>query len=157
MWVLLRGLLTATLATPFMGASDGFTNVATGQLQIQTAVPPRLDFKTLKENADVKVTDKDIEKGYTEVNPGTVISVSTNSTSGYIISVHFAESDAFSSVEATVEHHNYVISPGSDVDLYHAYKGSTSDTIKIGYRFVLSSSAMAAEYPWPIVVTVHPL
>ncbi len=127
-------------------------------LNIQATVLPWLEHHILHDHSVFKITPAAIKKGYQDVHVGTVLSVTTNDTNGYIISVNSYGVEAVTSIVVTTDGGvSYVISLDGGVEIHEPYSGSTSEIKKLSYRFYLSPEAEAGFYPWPIIVTAYPL
>jgi len=99
------------------------------------------------------------EKRAIEIERGTLLSVDTNTTDGYVLSVQSFESNAFTTVKIKVEDGgpSFALAPGGSVEVHLPYNSRRSDVIALSYDFSISPYAEAGSYPWPIIVTVHPL
>lgn len=165
-----------------------FTGIASGasvsnKLHIQAIVPPMLEFRTVHEKHELKITKSDVQKGYKEVNNGTSVSVTTNSSNGYVISISAqplvsaenkdkdeknknhkkdkGDNDrtlaVYTYVTVTIDGRYFGTAPGGSVDFQMPATSKTNNTTRLSYRFALSPNVEADTYPWPIVVTVYPL
>lgn len=182
----MKGLTTGIVTALFLLAFAGLAHSGSvaGQLHIEATVPPTLEFRIVHEKHDLKITKSDAEKGYKNVNNGTIISVTTNNSNGYVISVsaqplvgtedkkdekdkkHKKDKDkdgedrvfeVYTYVTVTVDGRSFGIAPGGSVDIHMPVSSKTNDTKRLNYRFTLSPGAVAGTYPWPIVVTVYPM
>jgi len=99
------------------------------------------------------------EKSVVEIERGTLLSVDTNTTDGYVLSVQSFESGAFTTVKIRVEDGgpSFALAPGGSVEVHLPYNGRRSDVIALSYDFYISPYAEVGSYPWPLIVTVHPL
>ena len=177
---LTAGLVMAPFLLVFAGLASGAS--ANGQLHIQATVPPVVEFRIVHEEHKLKIAKSDAKKGYKEVNNGTIISVTSNTTNRYVISVsarplpsaedneekknekrkkdHDGEDSAaevYTYVTVTVDGRTFGTAPGGSVDIQMPATSQTNDTTRLSYRFTLSPGVASGTYPWPIVVTVYPL
>lgn len=130
----------------------------TTELNIEATVRPRLDYRLLREPRAFKLTPAGIKKGYQDIDENTILSVTTNNTNGYIISVNcYGIDDVTSIVVTTDDGVSYVISPGGGVEIHIPYSRSTTEIKKLSYRFYLLPDAEQGFYPWPIIVTAYPM
>lgn len=115
------------------------------------------DHGEKKEAGDER--DKTAEKRTLEVEPGTVVSITTNTREGYILSVQSLPSPVFTVVKVKVKDsgQSFFLAPGQDVALHLPYDGKSSDTLRLSYDFTLSPGVPPGSYPWPIIVRVEPL
>ena len=128
----------------------------TEKVHIQTTVTAWVEYKVLKEKTTIKVAKKDIDRGYKHINAGTIISVSTNSTDGYYLSIFCKDRGFLQSISVILGSGSYLVYPGNQVDILLPYKGSLSDVTQVDYRFYLSAEAQITEYLWPIEINVRP-
>lgn len=136
-------------------------------LQIQATVPASMQFRIEKQKHSLTVTKSDLRKGTKKVDNGTVISVSTNSASGYVISVSPQplsaqaaqnETGIYSAVTVSVDGRTYSIAPGGHAEIrMPPIVNTKKKTIRFNYRFTLSPGAGPGSYPWPVLITVFPL
>lgn len=128
------------------------------ELHIEATVVPKLDYRILREPNAFKLTPAGIKKGYEDSNEETVISVTTNDTNGYMISVMSHSIENVTSIVVTTDDGvSYVIYPGGGVEIHIPYSRTTTVIKKLSYRFYLSPDAENGFYPWPIIVTVYPM
>ncbi len=94
-----------------------------------------------------------------EVEPGTILSITTNTTEGYVLSVQSLPSPVFTVVKVELKDRgqSFFLGPGESVALHLPYDGKGSDTLELSYDFTLSPEALPGSYPWPIIVSVEPL
>jgi len=94
-----------------------------------------------------------------EVEPGTILSITTNTTEGYVLSVQSLPSPVFTVVKVELKEsgQSFFLRPGESVALHLPYEGKGTDTLELSYDFTLSTGVAPGSYPWPIVVSVEPL
>lgn len=177
----MKGLTTVIVTSLFLLAFTGlaYSGSVTGQLHIEATVPPTLEFRIVHEKHDLKITKSDADKGYKNVENGTILSVTTNNPNGYIISIYANPLvstedkkdkmdkkdkdgedrvfEVYTSVTVTVDGRSFGIAPGGSVEIHMSATSKTNDTKRLSYRFTLPPGAGAGAYPWPIVVTVYPM
>lgn len=171
----MKGLTTGIVTALFLLAFAGLAHSGsvTGQLHIEATVPPTLEFRIVDEKHDLKITKSDADKGYKNVNNGTIISVTTNNSNGYVISVSANPLvstedkkdkdgedrvfEVYTYVTVMVDGRSFGVAPGGNVDINMPATSKTNDTKRLSYKFTLSPGAGAGTYPWPIVVAVYPI
>lgn len=177
----MKGLTTGIVIALFLlaFADLAHSGSVTGQLHIEATVPPMLEFRIVDEKHDLKITKSDADKGYKNVNNGTIISVTTNNSNGYVISVSANPLvstedkkdkrdkkdkdgedrvfEVYTYVTVMVDGRSFGVAPGGNVDINMPATSKTNDTKRISYKFTLSPGAEAGTYPWPIVVAVYPM
>jgi hypothetical protein len=94
-----------------------------------------------------------------EIERGTVVSITTNTTEGYILSVLSLPSPVFTVVKVELKEsgQSFSLGPGRSVAIHVPYSGRSRDTLELSYDFTLSPGVESGSYPWPIVVRVDPL
>lgn len=147
--------IAAVFLLPSVGEVSGGS--ATTKMHIQATATTWLQYRMLKENFGVHLTKGNIKQGYKDADSNTVIQVTTNDLNGHVISLYCEAADFFTSVRVTTDTGaSYELSPGRGVDIFGTYTGMEPCVTQIDFRFYLSQDARATDYPWPIVITVHP-
>jgi hypothetical protein len=127
------------------------------KLHIQARVLPSLEYRVLHEPPVFKITPADIKKGYKDVIDGTVLSVTTNNTNGYMLSVCRQESDVIDSITVNVGGVSHPLHSGGCVDLHIPFHSFTPNIMKMHYNIQLLPDTEADFYHWPIAVIVYSL
>jgi len=153
--------------------SEAYGGKTSTLMHIRATIPPQLNYSILHEPAALEITDENTEDKDKEnernnkheekknrelkIKDGTILSVDTNTTEGYILSVQSLPSNVFISVKIKVEGNGpkFRLSPGGSVEVHIPYSGKSHDVLSLSYKFYLSPGVDTGVYPWPILVTVH--
>ena len=153
---LLFFIYSLTASGPALGASSG------SQLTVQVTILPKLEYTILEEFASLEITLDDLERGYKDVQAGTVLSVTTNDANGYLLSVfsHFSQDGApvneilaIQAIRITTDGGDaYEILPDGTARIHIPFPGVDPHTQSLNYRFYLQEDAEAGVTRWPIAV-----
>ncbi|MCM2312356.1 MAG: hypothetical protein NDI84_13235 [Steroidobacteraceae bacterium] len=146
------------MAAALMGAGAKASTASDGQsrLLVTATVLKHASLKVLAQPAAVVITAEDIARGHVDVPLHTEFVVNTN-TAGYLLD--FATSGNFIrqiivtglANEVQLGAEGGVIAQGS------APGPKTRRGVLLAFRFVLSESARATTYPWPVRLSAAPM
>ena len=114
----------------------------------------------MHENHDLNITPSDAKKGYKKLNNWTIISVKTNDSNGYVISVSaqplsINEVNVYTYLHVIVDGRSFGTAPGGSVDIQMpATSIIEGNIIRLDYRFDLGQNVVPGSYSWPIVVSI---
>jgi hypothetical protein len=139
----------AALASSTEGAQ------ASSAMPVSVTVIANAKIRNEYQVSQLKVTERDVSRGYVDIQDASRFSVSTNSRVGYLLEFH-PLSHLFESVE--------VSGLGSPVQL-GADGGAivqrgplpSGSTHVLGFRFILSQDTVPGNYPWPLLLSIHTL
>jgi len=165
-----------------LGAGPVRSAQSSSQMRVEVTVMPRVDYRIVREPAALVIPgdaheeerggreekhEKEDREGRVErhdrrrmemkIKNGTIVSVETNSTDGYILSLQSVESHVFTSVRIKVEGigESLRLTPGGSAEAHIPYNGKRRDLKRLSYVFTLSPEARPGSYPWPIVLTIR--
>ncbi len=147
--IILVGLLLITL--------EVYGKNVTSILNVRASVPPILKYKIFFQRHFFIITRANIKKGCKRIRRGTIFSVKTNNTNGYIISVNCAETDTFTSIKVKTGSNSVQLLPGGQVEIHEPYPGPHPEIKRLNFKFYLSSDVKPRLYRWPISVTIYPM
>jgi hypothetical protein len=127
---------------------------ASSNLQIDATVPVNLQYRILHQVRLLNISKKDAERGYVNVENGTILRAETNSPSGYMIVIRSQLVNFFQSVTILIEGRQFVLSPGGTIEIPIPYESHHAEVERLSYRFQLATGATAGDYPWPLVISV---
>ncbi|MFQ5441188.1 MAG: hypothetical protein ACE5EB_00515 [Thermodesulfobacteriota bacterium] len=131
--------------------SLAMANSTSGNLNVSARVLPVLTKSIQSSSSSISITAADIQRGYLEVQNGTVLHVRTNSRQGYMITI---EQSAFLFKEIWVfDGSRTVVMSGRSGLIHQPYSRSMRvDTKSLSYRFVLADEMKPGTYAWPLLV-----
>ena len=136
---------------------EAYSGAVSDRLHISATVAPKIEYRILTEASALKITPADLKKGYHDVHMGTFLTITTNDPNGYLLSIQSQRGEGLVSITVTVEGSAYNLSPTGSVEIPFPFHGLAPEKRKLSYRFHLAPNAKTGIYPWPIIVTVHPI
>lgn len=133
---------------------ESAAKTASSDLQIYATVPVNLQYRILHQVRRLKISKKEVERGYARVENGTILRAKTNSPSGYMIVIQSQLVDFFQSVTIHIEDQQYELSPGGTIEIPRPYESHYFEVERLSYRFQLATGATSGDYPWPLVISV---
>ncbi len=155
MKIVIENLLTYVLAAlavavfivpPVYSGGEG-TNVS-----VSASVLPYVKKDILYQAAVVRVTERDIKRGYVEVGAATVIRVRTNAAGGYMLSFAY-NGGPFREIWVMDGKRTVVLSDLGGL-IHWPGRGPGVETQRLSYRFVLADKAKPGVYSWPLSIDV---
>jgi hypothetical protein len=146
--------LTLSLAAllPLHGrAESGVTPlVARSSIDFRVVIPAMVRVKTVVQPARLNISRQHVEQGYIDVDDESSLLVTSNSPTGYTISIAF-ERGLFSRIEVRTAHWRVEVSGGAGS--MHVHSGRVVDSpLRLGYRLYLNPEAGTGEYRWPVAL-----
>lgn len=155
--------LTKTITTLFTlviliaGTSDVFGG-KTGSFDLNVRVLPSFEYNMLKDSAGFEVTEADIANGFKDITGAAVISVSTNSRKGYMMSVCKQQADEFGPVVVSTDSTSLNLPAYGCMEIFETAEGIITDNVtNISYRVYFSPDTKAGYYPSLLAVSAYPL
>jgi hypothetical protein len=145
-------LAAGLLCLPLKSHAAGET-----KLMVTATVTKHASLQVLAQPSSVVVTAADLARGYVDVPGTSQVAIQSNTVGGYML--EFASQGDFMR-QILVKGLGGVVqlSPeGGLVTQNAASTGVTKTTLALGFRFLLSESAQAGTYAWPMRLSVIPL
>src|SRR5262245_14541200 len=137
---------------PLAAERSGREAVASGALVVGATVAPSVRMVALREDPRLVLTASDVKNGQAEVAGALSMTVRTNSPRGYYLDFSI-ESDEIWGVEILgLPSQAFVVAPRGRVLM--PSEGPTTESLDLGFRFLLSDHAKPGAGPWPIAVSV---
>lgn len=150
-------VLTSSAVTLAMLGGACPASAASQQLTITAAVVKRASLKIVAQPASVVISAEDIARGYVDVPRSTRVAVTNNSRDGYMLEFagtgEFIRQITVQGLDAEVQMEpagGLVTRPGATL-------AAATDTLTLGFRFILSGSARPGTYTWPLRLGVAPI
>ncbi|MDD2720221.1 MAG: hypothetical protein PHH47_02790 [Gallionella sp.] len=136
-------------------SSDAQAGQTSASLTVSVTVLPHVKMDVQNQAMELKISQKDIQRGYIDVPAGSRFSVHTNSREGFILDFHVL-ADLFQSVQirGLDSNVNFGIDGGA---VTQRLAGQKQSQLELGYRFYLASDMQPGLYPWPLMVSARVL
>lgn len=146
----------AALALGLLGAPLTAAASDEAKLTVTATILKRASLKVLAQPAAVVVTAADIARGYVDVAAPAQVAIQNNSDA-YAISFS-SQGDFIRQILVRGLGNDVQMSPeGGSVTRSSSGPGVTRATLALGFRFVLSESAQAGTYAWPMRLSIAAL
>lgn len=146
---LIAALLTVTVCEDAAAQSRG--QVLSTQITVTARVLARASLRLLSQPAQIVVTDADIEKGYLDVNAGSLIEIKNNNPTGiYMI----FETSGLPFKEVLISGFGRQVSLGQNGGIIANQIIGTS-IVSLTYRFIFDKQMHPGKYVWPLSISVN--
>jgi hypothetical protein len=146
-------LLAAALAVFMPGAhaeSASGTSGAQASIDFRIVIPVVVRARAQSAPQFLPIDEGDIARGYVELKDATSIVLTSNSTSGYAVSVVFDER-VVSRVEVRIQ--GRTLEAASQGSWLHVDAPRMADVpLRVGYRLFLAAGTRAGTYRWPVAL-----
>ncbi len=133
----------------------GGTNAAGTRFGVSATVRAVAWVEQESQPADLRVTPRDLRRGYLDVATPVALVIRCNSPSGFAIDVTPLEPLAASIVISGLDG---AVSLGPDGGtIVQRWPRPHDVSLSLGIRFVLAPGLAAGDYPWPLRLAVRPL
>lgn len=124
---------------------------------VSATVLKKATLQVVSQPDAVSITPADIARGYVDVAVPAHVAVRSNSPRGYML--EFAsDGDFFREVHVRgLAHEVQLGASGGAVMQPAAAEGVTRAQLELGFRFLLTDSALPGTYSWPLHLTVSPV
>jgi hypothetical protein len=141
-----------TPAAPAMAAQSPMHS-STGKVSISATVLARASLNVLRQPAELVVTDADIQRGFIDVDAGSLVEIKNNSLAGVYMT--FA-TQGLPCRETLVRGFGREVSLGPNGGII-SQQLTGKAVVALSYRFVLDGSSQAGTYAWPLSISVNPV
>ncbi len=140
-------LLIIAISVPYELATAAQSS-ARGQVRVH--IMKSVKIQTKYQANSLMISNKDIERGYTEVENGTIYSVISNTQDGYMLS-YAVTNNPFRQV-VVKDGRRFIKLHNAEGILHMPYKKSLrqGQIKQLSYRFYLNQNVPPGRYPWPI-------
>lgn len=136
--------------------ASGINPALTGpRVTVTAVVPARVSLKALAQTAEIIVTQADISRGFVEVKAATVLEIKNNSQRGYLLAFNGLGGPFMEVIVGGLGTEAHITEDGGWV--HQRDSGRAPMMLELSYRFVLSPSAAAGTYAWPLAITATPM
>jgi hypothetical protein len=137
--------MLTTVDAAQMSAAMGVSVTVVAHAQMQT------DFQATQ----LKISGKDVARGYVDVPAASRFSVVTNSRSGYLMEL-YPVGEVFDSVQ--IGGLGNTVQMGADGGVIVQRGSFPANSIhELSFHFVLRPGTLPGNYPWPLQLSVHAL
>jgi hypothetical protein len=119
---------------------------------VGTVVLPNTELTTLYQAPLIVISDRDIERGYVEMAAATRLRIKTNQKSGYTLLIEGLGGPFREAYITGLAHEIQINSAGAFIHQPYSKKTVSAE---LGYRFILSETAKAGGYPWPLTISLY--
>lgn len=148
----MKRIIAITIAILLLSAGYTLATENTSVINVKTRVLPVLKYSILHQESNLIITQEDINKGFIDIHEAVVLSVKTNSTNGYLLTLSL-ESNMFSRVTVHNENNVYNFSETGG-EIHMPFQGMNVTTQKLSIRFHLLSNISPGQYKWPATVLI---
>lgn len=123
------------------------------KIQVTATVLARASAHMLRQPTEIVVTNADIQRGYLDVNAGSLVEIKNNSRAG--VNLTF-ESHGLPFKETLVSGFGREVALGPNGGII-THKITGTNVVAFSYRFVFDESSQPGTYAWPLTLAVSPV
>jgi hypothetical protein len=135
------------------GATYGKGNKT--EMHVSARVLPVTQYKVLHQESSITVSEEDIKRGFIDVQNALVLSVTTNSPDGYLLTF-FIDYNNFSGLTLS-EGINFYNIDETESEIHMPSEGKEPVTKNLTFRLHLLPDAKPGTYQWPATVMISAL
>ena len=124
--------------------------VASGHMDFRIAIPAMVRVEGMSQPRSLRIAREDIARGYVDLDDATSVRVTSNSRSGFAISVAFDE-HLVSRVFVRIRGDDLAADASGDW-LHVDAPRMVAAPLRLGYRLFLAPGAREGEYSWPVAL-----
>lgn len=133
----------------------GGTNAAGTRFGVSATVRAVAWMEQESQPADLRITPRDLRRGYLDVATPVALVIKSNSPNGFALDVISLEPLAAAIVISGLD---AAVSLGPDGGtIVQRWPRPHEVSLSLGFRFVLAPGLAAGDYPWPLRLAVRPL
>jgi hypothetical protein len=122
-------------------------------IQVSARVLARASVHILRQPGEIIVTDSDIQRGFIDVNAGSLVEIRSNTRAG--VNLTF-ETDGLPFKETIVSGLGREVTLGPNGGIITCQINGTK-IMALSYRFILDEYSHAGTYAWPLSLSVNPI
>ena len=122
------------------------------KLGVSVRVPHRIRLQVHHQVDRLTITRQDIENGYVDVVDGTIMSVTSNSNKGFLLSFILSDGPFTSIIVKDGGRHVELLKNGGIILLKGEGSSHEEGRKQLSYRFYLSRNVKERVYPWPLIM-----
>ncbi len=145
--------LSLVPVTEAVAAQSAAHAAASAQITVSATVLARASLHVLQQPTELVVTDADIQRGFLDVDAGSLVEIKNNSRAGVYMA--FA-SQGLPFREALVRGFGREISLGPNGGII-TQQLTGKAVVALSYRFIFDKSSQAGTYAWPLSISVNPV
>lgn len=149
--VMVAAIGSVLIALYPVGASDSIVRFSVGALVRPIA---RLDVRSAPQV--IEVSERDIQRGYVDVQQPVELEVQSNSRNGYVLNV-LPRTNLFSQMQVRGLDSPAELGPDGGAVVQRWNTEERRRLLSLTYRFVLQQGVQPGSYPWPVQHDVAPL
>jgi hypothetical protein len=150
---ILASVLMIALPSARAESAPGAAN-AHAHIDVRIVIPAFVRVKAQSDPAMVPIAEADVVRGYVDVDEATSLTLTSNSPSGFAMSVAFDEA-VVSRVAVRIEG-RVLEAAAQGTDLHVQAPKLVDRAMRVGYRLFLSPGAAAGTYRWPVRLRFAP-
>ena len=143
------------IISPIMLASYAVAGTNKASLHASVRVLPYVNYDINHQEVNLNITQKDIDRGYTEISNAIILSVKTNSLNGYVVNF-FIGGNYIREISLSDGSNNYSLSE-SGGEVYFVHGGTNYVTKELSFRFALLADSEPGTYDWPVSFIMSPM
>jgi hypothetical protein len=149
----LAGMLAIAMPAAYAESAIGQSRAQAG-IDVRIVIPAFVRVKARSDPGVIPIAEADVARGYVDVDDATSLVLTSNSPSGFAVSVAFDER-LVSRVAVRIGGH--VLEAGPQASALHVQAPKMIEKpLRMGYRLFLVPGAAAGTYRWPVVLSFMP-
>ncbi len=152
-------LVLSAVFAPLLMLGVVYAQTSSTNLNLKVSVPAEFSYWTTAEPVRLTFTEADVIAGVKLYPAGTSLTVDTNTTNGYVLSVQAMNYGGYSHITFQVQGVStvYQVTPGGLVEVHIPYTGANPTVHTISYTVHIAAGTAPGAFAWPVVVSAHPL
>jgi hypothetical protein len=154
---LIEALLVAALSLLPMeeatSSSQSGSIALSTNIEVNARVLARASVHILQQPVEITITDADIQKGFIDVNTGSLVEIRNNTRAG--VNITF-EANGMTFKETIVNGLGKEVALGPNGGIVNCQITGTK-IMALSYRFILDRNLQAGTYTWPLSLSVNPV
>ncbi len=149
----LAGMLAIAMPAAYAESAIGQSRAQAG-IDVRIVVPAFVRVKAQSDPGVIPIAEADVARGYVDVEDATSLVLTSNSPSGFAMSVAFDER-IVSRVAVRID--GRVLEAAAQGSALHIQAPKLVEkAVRVGYRLFLAPGAAAGTYRWPVLLRFAP-
>ncbi|HEY6721148.1 MAG TPA: hypothetical protein VI363_05870 [Burkholderiales bacterium] len=152
-WLGVLAFALAIAAPAARAESAAGTSHAQASIDMRIVIPAFVRTRSQSDPAEVPIGEADIVRGYVDLDEATSLVLTSNSSSGFMVSVAFDER-LVSRVVVRID--GRVLEAAAPGEIHVPSRKVVDKPMRVGYRLFLAPSASAGVHRWPVMLRFAP-
>jgi hypothetical protein len=152
-WVGILALALAIAAPAAHAESVAGASRAQASIDVRIVIPAFVRTNSRSDPAEVPIGEADIARGYVDLDEATSLVLTSNSSSGYMVSVAFDER-LVSRVAVRID--GRTLEAAAPGEIHVPSRKVVDKLMRVGYRLFLAPNAAAGVHRWPVMLRFAP-